>query len=179
LPASTTRPTGRGAALVAFFAVVAESERDYIRDETLEVQDTARAKGKAIGGVEGSDEDMLATVPRPRLRDDGHLSLREIVSGLVIRTGRKRGRRPAPAAVMRMVRERDGQSAAARWNRSGDRVSSRSCRRDPAIPFGRVSGGPALYAGAGLRRGQCAARTAETSPPAPSSCCDGVSIGRP
>lgn len=36
--------------------------------------------------------------------------------------------------------------------------------------------GPHSSAG---RRAQCAARTAETSPPVPSSCCGGVSAGRP
>ncbi|WP_238545477.1 MULTISPECIES: hypothetical protein [Streptomyces] len=47
---------------------MAEPERDYIRDKTLEGQETARTKGKAIGGTKVSDEDMLAT-PR-RLRDE-------------------------------------------------------------------------------------------------------------
>lgn len=68
-------------------------------------------KGKAIGGVKVSDEDMLATALR--LRDEEHLSLREIASRLVIRTGRKRGRHPAPATVMRMLREHDEQAVTA------------------------------------------------------------------
>ena len=104
-------PSGHGAALFAFFAAMAESERDYIRDKTLEGQETARTKGKAIGGVKVSDEDMLDTALR--LRDDERLSLREIASRLVIRTGKKRGRHPAPATVMRMPREHDEQKAVA------------------------------------------------------------------
>jgi DNA invertase Pin-like site-specific DNA recombinase len=104
-------PAGGGAALFAFFAAMAESERDYIRDKTLEGQETARTKGKAIGGVKVSDEDMLATALR--LRDDEHLSLREIASRLVIRTGKKRGQHPSPATVMRMLREHDEQTATA------------------------------------------------------------------
>ncbi|WP_342355519.1 hypothetical protein [Streptomyces ipomoeae] len=103
-------PAGHGAALFAFFAAMAESERDYIRDKTLEGQETARAKGKAIGGVPVSDGDMLATTAR--LRDEEHLSLREIASRLVIRTGKKRGQHPSPATVMRMLREHDEQMAA-------------------------------------------------------------------
>ncbi|WP_242433828.1 recombinase family protein [Streptomyces sp. CB01580] len=103
-------PAGHGAALFAFFAAMAESERDYIRDKTLEGQETARAKGKAIGGVPVSDDDMLATAVR--LRDTEHLSLREIASRLVIRTGKKRGQHPSPATVMRMLREHDAQTAA-------------------------------------------------------------------
>jgi DNA invertase Pin-like site-specific DNA recombinase len=67
-------PAGRGAALFAFFAAMAESERDYIRDKTLEGQETARKNGKAIGGVKVFDEDMLATALR--LRDDERLSPR-------------------------------------------------------------------------------------------------------
>jgi len=105
-------PAGRGAALFAFFAAMAESERDYIREKTLEGQEIARAKGKAIGGVPVSDSDMLATAVR--LRDTEHLSLREIASRLVIRTGKKRGRHPSPATVMRMLREHDAKG---RWVR--------------------------------------------------------------
>ncbi|MGW1108483.1 hypothetical protein [Streptomyces sp. NPDC002540] len=59
--------------------------------------------GKAIGGVKVSDEDMLATA----------LRLRDIASRLVIRTGKKRGQHPAPATVMRMLREHDEQTATA------------------------------------------------------------------
>lgn len=48
-----------------------------------------------------------------RLRDEEELSLREIAARLVIRTGKKRGEYPSPATVMRMLRERDEQAAAA------------------------------------------------------------------
>ena len=50
-------PAGYGAALFAFFAAMAEAERDYIRDKTLEGHETARTKGKAIGGVKVTDVD--------------------------------------------------------------------------------------------------------------------------
>ncbi|MEU9056701.1 recombinase family protein [Streptomyces sp. NPDC048384] len=104
-------PAGHGAALFAFFAAMAESERDYIRDKTLEGQETARSKGKAIGGVKVSDDDMLATALR--LRDEERLSLREIAARLVIRTGKKKGQHPAPATVMRLLREHDEQTLTA------------------------------------------------------------------
>ncbi|MFE5827741.1 recombinase family protein [Streptomyces erythrochromogenes] len=103
-------PVGHGAALFAFFAALAESERDHIRNKTLEGQETASGKDKAIGGVKVSDEDMLATALR--LRDEEHLSLREIAAHLVICTGRKKGQHPAPATVMRLLREHDEQMAA-------------------------------------------------------------------
>lgn len=61
------------------------------------------------GGRKVSDEDMLATVLR--LRNEEHLSLREIASRLVIRTGKKGGRHLGPATVMRMPREHDAQKA--------------------------------------------------------------------
>ncbi|WP_331761880.1 recombinase family protein [Streptomyces sp. NBC_01546] len=103
-------PAGYGAALFAFFAAMAEAERDYIRDKTLEGQETARTKGKAIGGVKVSDEDMLATALS--LREEG-LSLRESAARLVIRTGKKKGQHPSPATVMRMLRDHDDKVAAA------------------------------------------------------------------
>ncbi|MGV9779369.1 hypothetical protein [Streptosporangium sp. NPDC003464] len=109
-------PAGHGAALFAFFAAMAEPERDYIRDKPLEGQETARTKGKAIGGVPVSD-DMLATAVR--LRDTEYLSLREITSRLVIRTGKKRGQPPSPATVMRMLREYDAQTATTRVESAG------------------------------------------------------------
>lgn len=109
-------PAGHGAALFAFFAAVAESERDYIRDKTLEGQETARTKGKAIGGVKVSDGGMLATALR--LRDEEELSLREIAARLVIRTGKKRGEHPSAATVMRTLREHDERTARASTSRS-------------------------------------------------------------
>jgi hypothetical protein len=89
---------------------MAESERDYIRDKTLEDQETARTKGKTIGGVKVSDNDMS---PAARLRDEEELSLRDIAARLVILTSKKRGEHPSPATVMRMLREHDEQATAA------------------------------------------------------------------
>ncbi len=102
-------PAGYGAALFAFFAAMAEAERDYIRDKTLEGHETARAKGKSIGGVKVSDEAMVAMAVH--LRDNERMSLREIASRLVITTGAKKGQHPSPATVMRMLREYDERAA--------------------------------------------------------------------
>lgn len=41
------------------------------------------------------------------------MSLRDIAKRLVITTGKKKGRHPSPATVMRMLRENDEQAAAA------------------------------------------------------------------
>ncbi|MGV9849533.1 hypothetical protein ACWDWU_12255 [Streptomyces sp. NPDC003442] len=41
------------------------------------------------------------------------MSLRDIAAKLVITTGKKKGERPSPATVMRMLREHDEQTAMA------------------------------------------------------------------
>ncbi|MFC7924580.1 recombinase family protein [Streptomyces cinereoruber] len=102
-------PAGYGAALFAFFAAMAEAERDYIRDKTLEGHETARAKGKTIGGVRVGNEDMLAMALH--LREQG-LSLRDMASRLVITTGAKKGKHPSAPTVMRMLREHDEKTFA-------------------------------------------------------------------
>ncbi|MFF3495776.1 hypothetical protein ACFYWS_31025 [Streptomyces sp. NPDC002795] len=65
---------------------MAEAERDYVRDRTLERHETARAKGQAVGGLKVTDVDMPARTLR--LREE-RLGLR---------------RAPPPATVMRMLR---------------------------------------------------------------------------
>jgi DNA invertase Pin-like site-specific DNA recombinase len=101
-------PAGYGAALFAFFAAMAEAERDYIRDKTLEGHETARTKGKVIGGVKVTNDDMLAM--GLHLREQG-LSLREIAARLVITKGAKKGQHPSAPTVMRMLREHDERTA--------------------------------------------------------------------
>lgn len=66
-------PAGHGAALFAFFAAVAESERDYIRDKTLEGQETARTESKARASTSRSatchfavDSGVQGRIPVPR-----------------------------------------------------------------------------------------------------------------
>jgi DNA invertase Pin-like site-specific DNA recombinase len=79
-------------------------EREYIRDRTLEGHESARGRGKSIGGAAVTDEAMLAAALHLRGQE---LSLR------VIATGKKKGRHPSPATVMRMLREHDEETAAA------------------------------------------------------------------
>ncbi|MGW1432603.1 recombinase family protein [Streptomyces sp. NPDC002431] len=47
-------PSGRGAALFAFFAGTAESEREYIREKSLEGQASARERGRHAGARRSS-----------------------------------------------------------------------------------------------------------------------------
>jgi hypothetical protein len=76
----------------------------YIRDRTLEGHESARARGKSIGGAAVTDDAMLAAALHLRGQE---MSLRDIAARLVIATGKKKGQHPSPATVMRMLREHD------------------------------------------------------------------------
>jgi DNA invertase Pin-like site-specific DNA recombinase len=91
-------------------AALSGMEREYIRDRTLEGHESARSRGKSIGGATVTDDAMLAVALHLR---EQNLSLRDIASGLVITTGKKKGQHPSAATVMRMLREHDQQQAAA------------------------------------------------------------------
>ena len=66
-------------------------EREYIRDRTLEGHESARARGKAIGGAAVTDEAMLAVALHLRGQEMG---LRDIAARLVITRGRRRASIP-------------------------------------------------------------------------------------
>jgi DNA invertase Pin-like site-specific DNA recombinase len=89
-------------------AALSGMEREYIRDRTLEGHESARSRGKRIGGAAVTDDAMLAIALH--LREQNH-SLRDIASRLVITTGRRKGQHPSAATVMRMLREHDQQAA--------------------------------------------------------------------
>ncbi|MGE5135250.1 MAG: recombinase family protein [Gemmatimonadota bacterium] len=91
-------------------AALSGMEREYIRDRTLEGHESARARGKAIGGAAVTDDAMLAVALHLRGQE---MSLREIAARLVIATGRKKGQHPSPATVLRMLRDHDQKAAAA------------------------------------------------------------------
>ncbi|WP_207905679.1 recombinase family protein [Nocardia alba] len=75
-------------------AALSGMEREYIRDRTLQGHESARARGKSIGGASVSDDTMLAMALH--LRGNNH-SLRDIASRLVITTGKKKGRPRPPS----------------------------------------------------------------------------------
>jgi DNA invertase Pin-like site-specific DNA recombinase len=122
-------------------AALSGMEREYIRDRTLEGHESARARGKAIGGAAVTDDAMLAVALHLRGQE---LSLREIAARLVITRGKKKGQHPSPATVMRMLREHDEKTAAAadRGARAGYSSSSsptsgsRSSRMAPGARSG-------------------------------------------
>ncbi|MET8221490.1 recombinase family protein [Streptomyces hirsutus] len=90
-------------------AAMSGMEREYIRDRTLEGHESARKRGKTIGGASVTDGDMLSMALHLR---DQEMSLRDIAKRLVITTGKKKGQHPSPATVLRMLREHDGQRTA-------------------------------------------------------------------
>ncbi|WP_280664182.1 MULTISPECIES: recombinase family protein [unclassified Kitasatospora] len=85
-------------------AALSGMEREYIRDRTLEGHESARRRGKTIGGAHVTDEAMLSMALHLR---EQQMSLRDIASRLVITTGKKKGQHPSAATVMRMLREHD------------------------------------------------------------------------
>ncbi|MET8138027.1 recombinase family protein [Streptomyces sp. NPDC005251] len=92
-------PTGPGKLLFAFFAAMAETERENIRESTLEGLDTAARKGKHGGRPPVITDDMLHTVLRRRA---GGESVEQIQPDLIIPTGKRKGQPPpSPASTGR------------------------------------------------------------------------------
>ncbi|MGW6485205.1 hypothetical protein ACWGDS_46715 [Streptomyces sp. NPDC055059] len=97
-----------GGVVFTVLAAMSGMEREYIRDRTLEGHESARMRGKGIGGASVTDDDMLGMALHLR---DQELSLREIAARLVITKGAKKGQHPSPPTVMRMLREHDERVA--------------------------------------------------------------------
>jgi DNA invertase Pin-like site-specific DNA recombinase len=93
-----------GGVMFTVLAALSGMEREYIREGTLAGHESARKRGKTIGGAPVSDEAMLSMAVH--LRDQG-LSLREIAARLVITKGAKKGQHPSPPTVMRMLRDHE------------------------------------------------------------------------
>ncbi len=90
-------------------AALSGMERGYIRDRTLEGHESARTRGKSIGGAAVTDDAIIAVALHLRGQE---MSLRDIAGRLVIATGKKKGQHPSPATVLRMLREHDEKTAA-------------------------------------------------------------------
>ncbi|MFI9561454.1 recombinase family protein [Nonomuraea endophytica] len=104
-------PSGHGAALFAFFAGMAESEREYVREKSLEGQASARERGRHGGRPKVFDDDMIAYARS--LRERG-VPVPDIAAKLVIPAGKNKGRRPSVASVYRVLAEVDEGEAGAR-----------------------------------------------------------------
>ena len=99
-PSARPGVPGRGAAGLALpgpggaftvLAALSGMEREYIRDRTLEGHESARVRGKAIGGAAVTDGAMLAVALHLRGQE---LSLRDLAARLVI--SQRQEERPHP-----------------------------------------------------------------------------------
>ncbi|SEB30005.1 recombinase family protein [Streptomyces melanosporofaciens] len=95
-------PTGPGKPLFAFFAAMSETERENIRESTLEGLDTAARKGEHGGRPPVITDDMLHTVLRRRA---GGESVEQVQPDLIIPTGKRKGRNPSVASIYRALAE--------------------------------------------------------------------------
>ncbi|MGP3938556.1 recombinase family protein [Streptomyces sp. 6N106] len=95
-------PTGPGRPLFAFFAAMSETERENIRESTLEGLDTAARKGEHGGRPPVITDDMLHTVLRRRA---GGESVEQVQPDLIIPTGKRKGRNPSVASIYRALAE--------------------------------------------------------------------------
>ncbi|MEV0584468.1 recombinase family protein [Nonomuraea sp. NPDC050310] len=97
-------PSGPGRMLFGFFAAMAETERENIREATLEGLDAAARKGKHGGRPPVITDDMLHTVLRRRAAGE---SVEAIRPDLIIPTGKRKGRNPGPASIYRALAQHD------------------------------------------------------------------------
>ncbi|MFD8851859.1 recombinase family protein [Streptomyces sp. NPDC059604] len=86
----------------AIAAAMAESERDYIRDRTLEGQESARRAGRHGGRPSVTDDDMATLA---RLLYDQDVPVPEIAQRLTISKGKNAGKRPSVRTVYRLLEE--------------------------------------------------------------------------
>ncbi|MGH3120925.1 MAG: recombinase family protein [Streptosporangiaceae bacterium] len=97
-------PSGPGRLLFAFFAAMAETERENIRESTLEGLDAAARKGKHGGRPQVITEDMLHTVLRRRA---GGESVEDIAPDLLIGAGKRKGRNPSVSSIYRALADHE------------------------------------------------------------------------
>ncbi|WSP43338.1 recombinase family protein [Streptomyces sp. NBC_01244] len=101
-------PTGHGRLLFAFLAAMAATERENIRESTLEGLDTAVRKGKHGGRPPVITDDLLHTVLRQRA---GGETVEQIQPDLFIPTGRRKGHNPSLSSVYRSLAEHAKKAA--------------------------------------------------------------------
>jgi len=101
-------PTGTGRVLFGFFAAMAETERENIREATLEGLNAAARKGNHGGRPPVITDDMLHTVLRRRANGE---SLEDIRLDLIIPTGKRKGRNPSLASIYRALTEHEKRQA--------------------------------------------------------------------
>ncbi|MFI9598113.1 recombinase family protein [Nonomuraea sp. NPDC052265] len=101
-------PSGPGRMLFAFFAAMAETEREAIRESTLEGLDAAARKGKHGGRPPVIIDDMLHTVLRRKAAGE---RVEDIRKDLIIPTGKRKGENPSLASIYRALAEHEKTQA--------------------------------------------------------------------
>ncbi|WTO33025.1 recombinase family protein [Streptomyces achromogenes] len=119
-------PTGPGNLLFAFFAAMAETERENIRESTLEGLDTAARKGKHGGRPPVITEDMPHTVLRRRANGE---SVEQIQPDLIIPTGKRKGAEPVRRQHLPRTRRTRETGGVPRSHRTGPRRLRRPHRQ--------------------------------------------------
>ncbi|WP_405562669.1 recombinase family protein [Streptomyces phaeochromogenes] len=101
-------PSGPGRLLFGFFAAMAETERENIRESTLEGLDAAARKGNHGGRPPVITDDMLHTVLRRRANGE---TVEDIQPDLLIPTGRRKGQSPSLSSIYRALAEHEKTQA--------------------------------------------------------------------
>ncbi|MFG2628303.1 recombinase family protein [Streptomyces sp. NPDC048473] len=101
-------PTGPGRLLFGFFAAMAETERENIREATLEGLDAASRKGRHGGRPPVITDDMLHTVLRRRGSGE---TVEQVQPDLIIPTGRRKGQNPSLSSIYRALAEHEKAQA--------------------------------------------------------------------
>jgi len=83
---------------------MAETEREAIREATLEGLDVAARKGKHGGRPPVITDDMLHTVLRRKAAGE---TVEQIRPGLIIPAGKRKGRNPSLASIYRALAEHE------------------------------------------------------------------------
>ncbi|AJT61849.2 recombinase family protein [Streptomyces chattanoogensis] len=101
-------PSGPGRMLFGFFAAMSETERESIREATLEGLDAASRKGKHRGRPPVITDDMLHTVLRRRAAGE---SVEKFRPQLIIPKGKRKGQNPGLASIYRALAEHEKRQA--------------------------------------------------------------------
>ncbi|SFQ82108.1 recombinase family protein [Amycolatopsis rubida] len=101
-------PSGTGRMLFGFFAAMAETDREAIRESTLEGLNAAARKGNHGGRPTVITDDMLHTVLRRRANGE---SVEDIRPDLIIPTGKRKGHNPSLASIYRALAEHEKREA--------------------------------------------------------------------